>query len=87
MIPPYDHPDVIGGQGTAGLELFAQVPHLDAVIIPVGGGGLLSGITLASNLKQMFKGIVGIGADMGEHAALMCPDLLIESMSVSGEAS
>ncbi len=47
LIPPYDHPDVIGGQGTAGLELFQQVPHLDAVIIPVGGGGLLSGVTLA----------------------------------------
>ena len=47
LIPPYDHPDVIGGQGTAGLELFEQVPQLDAVVVPVGGGGLLSGVTLA----------------------------------------
>ena len=47
MIPPYDHPHVIAGQGTVGLELFEAVPDLDAVCIPVGGGGLLSGITLA----------------------------------------
>ena len=47
LIPPYDHPDVIAGQGTAGLELFEQVPNLDAIIVPVGGGGLLSGVTLA----------------------------------------
>ncbi len=47
LIPPYDHPHVIAGQGTVGLELFEQVPNLDAVCIPVGGGGLLSGITLA----------------------------------------
>ncbi len=47
LIPPYDHPDVIAGQGTAGLELFEDVPNLDAVIVPVGGGGLLSGVTLA----------------------------------------
>lgn len=47
LIPPYDHPDVIAGQGTVGLELHEQVPALDAVVVPVGGGGLLSGITLA----------------------------------------
>ena len=47
LIPPYDHPDVIAGQGTAGLELFEEVGPLDAVIVAVGGGGLLSGVTLA----------------------------------------
>jgi threonine dehydratase/serine racemase len=47
LIHPYDHPDVIAGQGTAGLELLEQVPDLDAVIAPVGGGGLLSGVCLA----------------------------------------
>ena len=47
LIPPYDHPDIIAGQGTAGLELMAQVERLDAVIAPVGGGGLVSGISLA----------------------------------------
>jgi threonine dehydratase/serine racemase len=43
LIPPYDHPDIIAGQGTAALELLDQVPHLDALVVPVGGGGLLSG--------------------------------------------
>ncbi|QEL15042.1 pyridoxal-phosphate dependent enzyme [Limnoglobus roseus] len=43
LIPPFDHPDVIAGQGTACLELLEDVPDLDAVIAPIGGGGLLSG--------------------------------------------
>lgn len=47
LIPPYNHPDVIAGQGTAGLELLEQAPGLDAVVAPVGGGGLLAGVTLA----------------------------------------
>jgi threonine dehydratase len=43
LIPPYDHPDIIAGQGTAALELLEQVAQLDALIVPVGGGGLLAG--------------------------------------------
>ncbi len=44
LIHPFDDPDVIAGQGTIGLELLEQLPDMDAVIVPVGGGGLLSGI-------------------------------------------
>ncbi len=47
LIPPYDHADVIEGQGTIALELFEEHPDLDAVIVPLGGGGMISGITLA----------------------------------------
>ena len=47
FIPPYDHPDVIAGQGTAALELMRDVPDLDIVIAPVGGGGLISGTAIA----------------------------------------
>ena len=47
LIAPFDHPDVIAGQGTAALELLDQVPELDALITPVGGGGLTSGTCLA----------------------------------------
>jgi len=47
FVHPYDDPHVIAGQGTLGLELMEQVPDLDAVIGPVGGGGMLSGVTLA----------------------------------------
>jgi threonine dehydratase len=50
LIPPFDHPDVVAGQGTVGLEILDQVPDLDTVIVPIGGGGLISGI--ASALKQ-----------------------------------
>lgn len=47
LIPPYNHLDVIAGQGTVALELLEQVPELDAIVAPVGGGGLISGIALA----------------------------------------
>ena len=46
-IPPYDDEDVIAGQGTVGLEIMEQLPDADAVVIPVGGGGLASGIAVA----------------------------------------
>jgi len=49
-IPPFDHADVIAGQGTVGLELLDQVPELETVVVPIGGGGLISGV--ASVLKQ-----------------------------------
>lgn len=46
-IPPYNHPAIIAGQGTVGLELAEQAPHLDAVFVAVGGGGLIAGISVA----------------------------------------
>ena len=47
LIHPYDDPAIIAGQGTIGLELLADLPELDAVIVPIGGGGLIAGIALA----------------------------------------
>ena len=52
FIPPFDHADVVAGQGTLGLEMLDQVPDLQTVIVPIGGGGLISGV--ASALKQKF---------------------------------
>jgi threonine dehydratase/serine racemase len=49
LIPPYDHPDIIAGQGTAALELLEDHPDLDAIIAPIGGGGLISGTCLAAH--------------------------------------
>lgn len=66
LIPPFDHPDVIAGQGTAALELLEEVPDLDAVIAPVGGGGLLSGFCVASrglNPRVRVFGAEPLGAD------------------------
>jgi len=47
LIPPFDHPDVIAGQGTVALELLEDVPDLDALIVCVGGGGLIAGCAIA----------------------------------------
>jgi len=63
FIPAFDDPAVIAGQGTLGLELLEQAPDLDAVLVPVGGGGLIGGIALA--LKQSgFSGrVIGVQAE------------------------
>jgi threonine dehydratase len=47
MIPPFDHPDIIAGQATVGLEIVEQLPEVGTVAVPVGGGGLASGIAAA----------------------------------------
>jgi threonine dehydratase/serine racemase len=66
LIHPYDHPDVIAGQGTVALELLEQVPDLDAIITPVGGGGLLSGVCVAARALNPALRVLGAepaGAD------------------------
>ncbi len=63
FIHPFNDEDVIAGQGTIGLEIFDQLPELDAVIVPVGGGGLISGIAFAlKTLKPDIK-IYGVQAE------------------------
>src|SRR5205807_9727047 len=61
LIPPFDHPDVIAGQGTAALELLDDVPDLDALVTPVGGGGLLAGCCVAA--RELKPGIRVFGAE------------------------
>lgn len=57
----YDHPNILAGQGTIGLEIIDQVPEVDACIIPIGGGGLIAGAAVAlKNLKPSIKIIVSI---------------------------
>lgn len=59
-IPPYDHYDVIAGQGTIGKEILEQVQDVDAVLVPIGGGGLISGVaTLIKNLKPEVQ-VIGV---------------------------
>lgn len=66
LIPPYDHPDVMAGQGTVGLELADQVPDLDMVFVCLGGGGLLSGIATAMSDRQPNARIVGVEPEAGD---------------------
>jgi len=61
IVPPFDHPWVIAGQGTTGLELAGQAPGLAAVFVPVSGGGLVSGIAAA--LKHLAPGTRVIGVE------------------------
>ena len=61
LVPPFDHPLIIAGQGTAALELLEAIPQLDALVAPVGGGGLLSGC--ATIAKAMNPGIRIFGAE------------------------
>ncbi len=65
MIPPFDHPHVIAGQGTLGLEMLEQVPDLDTVLVQLSGGGLISGIALALKLQNPAVRIVGISMARG----------------------
>ena len=60
FIHPFDDPDVIAGQGSVGLELLAQVPDLSRVIVPVGGGGLISGIAIAVRSKRPEIEVIGV---------------------------
>jgi threo-3-hydroxy-L-aspartate ammonia-lyase len=64
LIPPYDHPDVIAGQGTAALRLFEEVGELDALFVPLGGG-LLSGSALAARALALQCKICGIEPEAG----------------------
>ncbi|MCO8648943.1 threo-3-hydroxy-L-aspartate ammonia-lyase, partial [Burkholderia multivorans] len=65
LIPPYDHPDVIAGQGTAAMELFDEVGPLDAVFTPLGGGGLLSGTALATRALSPDARLYGVEPKAG----------------------
>lgn len=65
LIPPYDHPDVIAGQGTAAKELFEEVGPLDALFVCLGGGGLLSGSALAARALSPECRIYGVEPEAG----------------------
>ena len=71
LIHPFDDEAVIAGQGTLGLEMLEQVPDLDTVIVPVGGGGLIAGIAIAAKAVRPAIRVIGVQADrFGTAAAL-----------------
>jgi threonine dehydratase len=76
IIPPFDHPDVVAGQGTLALEILEQVPEVENVVVPIGGGGLIAGVAsafaqLAPEIGREVR-IIGVQA---ENAAAYPPSL------------
>jgi threonine dehydratase len=69
MIPPYDHPDVIAGQGTVGLEIVQDQPMVDVVLVPVGGGGLAAGVASAVKALRPSAAVFGIEPELAADAA------------------
>ncbi|WP_297083143.1 threonine ammonia-lyase [uncultured Demequina sp.] len=67
MIHPFDHDDVIAGQGTVGLEILEDVPNVRTIVVPVGGGGLIAGIAVAAKQRAAREGrtveVVGVQAE------------------------
>ncbi|MDQ3389395.1 MAG: pyridoxal-phosphate dependent enzyme, partial [Gemmatimonadota bacterium] len=68
LIPPYDHLEVIAGQGTAALELFEEIPDLNALLTPCGGGGLLGGSALAARGVAPGCQVVGVEPELADDA-------------------
>ncbi len=76
MVPAFDDDHVIAGQGTVGLELLEQVPELDGVVVPIGGGGIISGIATAVKAHRPQARIIGVETEK-------CPSAL-ESLAAGG---
>ncbi|TDW18817.1 pyridoxal-phosphate dependent enzyme [Kribbella kalugense] len=93
LIPPYDHYDVMAGQGTVALEMLEQVGHLGAMLVPVGGGGLMAGCATAATL--MCPGIRMIGVEpaagddharslvAGERVEIAVPRTIADGQAIS----
>jgi|RhiMethySRZTD1v2_1073278.scaffolds.fasta_scaffold85339_1 threonine dehydratase len=69
VVPPFDHHDVIAGQGTVGLEIVADLPDVACVLVPVGGGGLASGVAVAVKALRPEAVVIGIEPELAGDAA------------------
>ncbi len=68
LVPPFNDPDIIAGQGTTALELLAEVPDIDAIVTPVGGGGLIGGCAVAAKALSPSIRIYGVEAQGADDA-------------------
>jgi threonine dehydratase len=66
LVPPFDHPDIVAGQGTAALELLEDIGTLDFLVVPVGGGGLISGSALAARHRSPGCRVFGVEPEGGD---------------------
>jgi threonine dehydratase len=83
FVPAYDHPLIVAGQASCGLEILRQLHHIDTVVVPVGGGGLISGIALAIKQARPRVRIVGVRSDWvtKPHATNLAPALRPRSLA------
>lgn len=90
FVHPFDEPDIIAGQGTVALEMLEDAPDIDTLIVPIGGGGLISGMATAARAMKPDIRIVGVQAELYpsmydyiKHAELACDgDTLAEGIAV-----
>jgi threonine dehydratase len=78
LIHPYDHPDIVTGQGTIGLEILEQVPDVRTIVVPAGGGGLLAGVAAAVHTVDPTITVIGVQAE----AAATYPESLSQGHPV-----
>jgi threonine dehydratase len=93
LVPPFDHPDIIAGQGTAALELCQEIGELDILLAPIGGGGLISGSAIAGHHLFPRLRVVGVEAEVandtflslqaGERVSIPMPPTIADGMQVT----
>ncbi|WAC54663.1 threonine ammonia-lyase [Gordonia sp. SL306] len=62
LVHPFDHPDIVAGQATVGTEILTQMPDVDAIVVPLGGGGLLAGVAAAVKARRPEVTVIGVQA-------------------------
>jgi threonine dehydratase len=82
FVHAYDDPDIVAGQGTLGLEIYEQVPDVDTVLVPIGGGGLIGGVSTALKSLDDSVRVVGVQAEM----AATVPDSLQKGIPVDEDS-
>lgn len=70
VIPPYDHPDIIAGQGTIALEVLEELPETDTILVPIGGGGLIAGIAIGTKAIKPTLRVLGVEPSTSNDMAL-----------------
>jgi threonine dehydratase len=93
LAPPYDHPHIMAGQGTAALELLEQVEGIDTLVVPVGGGGLISGCAVAAHGVNPAIRVIGVEPDdaddtrrsleAGERITISPPSTIADGLRVT----
>ena len=92
LVPPFDHPWIIAGQGTTALELLEEVPDLDTLVAPIGGGGLMSGCSIAAKGMRPNIRIIGVEPEaandtfqslaQGRRVEIPAPDTIADGLRV-----